>query len=38
MKKSTKLGKGGQHRNKLLKSLASSVIVHEKIQTTEARA
>lgn len=36
--KAKKLGKGSQHRKKLLKSLASSVIVHEKIQTSQANA
>jgi len=38
VKKAKKLGKGSQHRKKLLRSLASSVIVHEKIVTTQANA
>jgi|SRR5579872_1718204 len=38
VKKSKKLGKGSAHRRKLLRSLASSVIVHEKIQTSQANA
>ena len=38
VKKSKKLGSGGQQRKKLLVSLASSVIVHEKIETSQANA
>ncbi len=33
-----KIGKGRDHARKLVRSLAASVIVYEKIQTTEARA
>ena len=33
-----KIGKGRDHARKLLRSLAASAIVYEKIQTTEARA
>ncbi len=33
-----KIGKGRDHARKLLRALASSAIVYEKIQTTEARA
>lgn len=36
--KKKKIGKGKDHARKLLRSLAASVIVYEKIQTTEARA
>lgn len=36
--KKKKLGKGRDHARKLLRTLASSAIVYEKIQTTEARA
>jgi len=36
--KKKKLGKGRDHARKLVRSLAASVIVYEKIQTTEARA
>lgn len=38
VKKSKKLGKGKDHRRKLLRTLASSVIVYEKIETSEAKA
>lgn len=33
-----KIGKGRDHARKLVRSLAASAIVYEKIQTTEARA
>jgi large subunit ribosomal protein L17 len=33
-----KIGKGRNHARKLVKALAASAIVYEKIQTTEARA
>ena len=36
--KKKKVGKGAQHRRKLLKSLASSVILYEKIETSFANA
>ncbi|MBI2607547.1 MAG: 50S ribosomal protein L17 [Candidatus Doudnabacteria bacterium] len=36
--KKKKIGKGKDHKRKLLRSLAASTIVYEKIQTTEARA
>ena len=36
--KKKKIGKGRDHARKLLRSLAASAIVYEKIQTTEARA
>lgn len=36
--KKKKIGKGKDHARKLLRTLAASVIVYEKIQTTEARA
>lgn len=36
--KKKKIGKGRDHKRKLLRSLAASAIVYEKIQTTEARA
>ena len=36
--KKKKIGKGRNHAKKLLRSLAASAIVYEKIQTTEARA
>ena len=36
--KKKKIGKGKDHARKLLRSLAASAIVYEKIQTTEARA
>ncbi len=36
--KKKKIGKGQDHKRKLLRSLAASVVVYEKIQTTEARA
>ena len=36
--KSKKLGKGKDHRRKLLRTLGSSVIVYEKIETTQANA
>jgi large subunit ribosomal protein L17 len=38
VKKSKKLGKGNDHRRKLLRTLASSVIVYEKIETTQSNA
>jgi large subunit ribosomal protein L17 len=38
VKKSKKLGRGMDHRRKLLRTLASSVIVYEKIETTTANA
>jgi large subunit ribosomal protein L17 len=38
VKKSKKLGKGRDHRRKLLRTLASSVIIYEKIETTTANA
>ncbi len=38
VKKTKKLGKNNDHRRKLLRSLASSVIVYEKIETTTAKA
>lgn len=36
--KKKKIGNGRDHARKLLRSIASAAIVHEKIQTTEARA
>ena len=36
--KKKKIGKGRDHARKLMRSLAASAIVYEKIQTTEARA
>lgn len=36
--KTKKLGKGKDHRRKLLRTLASSVIVYEKIETSAANA
>lgn len=36
--KKKKIGKGKDHKRKLLRSIAASVVVYEKIQTTEARA
>ncbi|MGE5297924.1 MAG: 50S ribosomal protein L17 [Acidobacteriaceae bacterium] len=36
--KKKKIGKGKDQKRKLLRSLAASAIVYEKIQTTEARA
>ena len=36
--KKAKIGKGRDHARKLMRALAASAIVHEKIQTTEARA
>ncbi len=36
--KMKKLGRGTDHRRKLLRTLASSVIVHEQIITTQANA
>jgi large subunit ribosomal protein L17 len=36
--KNKKIGKGRDHKRKLLRTVAASVIVYEKIQTTEARA
>ena len=36
--KKKKIGKGRNHARKLVRSLAASAIVYEKIQTTEARA
>jgi large subunit ribosomal protein L17 len=36
--KKKKIGKGKDHARKLVRSLAASAIVYEKIQTTEARA
>jgi len=36
--KKKKIGNGRDHKRKLLRSLAASAIVYEKIQTTEARA
>jgi large subunit ribosomal protein L17 len=36
--KKKKIGKGRDHARKLLRTLAASAIVYEKIQTTEARA
>ena len=38
VKKSKKIGKGMDHRRKLLRTLASSVIVYEQIETTQANA
>ena len=38
VKKTRKLGKGIDHRRKLLRTLATSVIVYEKIETTQANA
>ena len=38
VKRATKLGRNNDQRRKLLRSLASSVIIHEKIETTQARA
>lgn len=38
IKKTKKLGRGMDHRRKLLRSLASSVMVHEKIETTQSNA
>ncbi len=36
--KTKKLGRGMDHRRKLLRTLASSVIVHEQIETTQSNA
>ncbi|OGE81181.1 MAG: 50S ribosomal protein L17 [Candidatus Doudnabacteria bacterium RIFCSPHIGHO2_12_FULL_48_11] len=36
--KKKKIGKGRDQKRKLLRSLAASTVVYEKIQTTEARA
>ncbi len=36
--KKKKIGKGKDHARKLVRTLAASTIVYEKIQTTEARA
>ena len=36
--KKKKIGRGMDQKRKLLRSIAASVIVYEKIQTTEARA
>jgi large subunit ribosomal protein L17 len=36
--KKKKIGKGRDHARKLIRTLAASAIVYEKIQTTEARA
>ena len=36
--KKKKIGKGRDHARKLVRALAASAIVYEKIQTTEARA
>ena len=36
--KKKKIGKGRDHARKLVRSLAASAIVYEKIQTTEAKA
>ena len=36
--KKAKIGKGRDHARKLVRSLAASAIIYEKIQTTEARA
>lgn len=36
--KKQKIGKGRDHARKLVRALAASAIVYEKIQTTEARA
>ncbi len=36
--KTKKLGKNRNHRRKLLRTLASSVIVHEQIQTSQGNA
>jgi len=36
--KKKKIGKGRDHARKLVRTLAASAIVYEKIQTTEARA
>lgn len=36
--KKKKIGKGTDHRRKLLRALASQVILHEKIQTSYANA
>jgi large subunit ribosomal protein L17 len=38
VKKTKKLGRGRDQRRKLLRSLASSVIVHEQIETTQSQA
>jgi len=38
IKKSKKLGRGMDQRRKLLRSLASSVIIYEKIETTQSQA
>lgn len=37
-KKKKKIGRGKDNRRKLLRSLASSIVVYEKIETTAARA
>ncbi|OGE82131.1 MAG: 50S ribosomal protein L17 [Candidatus Doudnabacteria bacterium RIFCSPLOWO2_01_FULL_44_21] len=37
-RKKQKIGKGRDHKRKLLRALAASAIVYEKIQTTAARA
>ena len=36
--KKVKLGREADHRNALLKNLATSIILHEKIKTTKAKA
>jgi large subunit ribosomal protein L17 len=36
--KKQKIGKGRDHKRKLMRVLAASAILHERIQTTEARA
>lgn len=36
--KKKKIGKGRDHARKLVRALAASTVVYEKIQTTEARA
>ena len=38
VKKSKKIGKNMDQRRKLLRSLASSVIIHEHIETTQSQA
>lgn len=37
-KKQTKLGRKASHRNLMLRNLATSVILYEKVKTTEAKA
>lgn len=38
IKKTKKLGKGTDHRRKLLRTLGSAVIIHEQIETSQSNA